>query len=225
MRHQLGLRLKFNMVLAPLVAAATVGMVWIDYRHEVAAIMASHALHSTELGTAGRVGPLDPATLPESVARESLRIHLVYAVLMLALLAVSVNTALHAFVLRPIERIRERIVKMERGHWRDSLQPAAEDEVGRLLASFQVLGLEIDALVAQLLRAERLTAIALISKKLESHLEPDLRRAGEIAAQLQREADPSTHDAGEELARTVASMLTVLRSLDRAFPRADIVNR
>lgn len=220
MSYRPGLRVKLNLVVVPLTAAITVLMVWADYRHEVAAVTASHALHRLVVGTDVSTGPIDPATLPEVVGRGSLRMHIAYGVAMLVLLIGSVNAALHAFVLRPIDRIRECIVKMKRGHWRGAVDDTSEDELGQLVRSFQVLGLEIDALVSQLLQAERLSMLALLSKRLGGQLEPDVRRVGEIAARLHRHGDATGREAGQELARVAAYMLAALRAADRAFPQA-----
>lgn len=53
----MGLRLKFNLVIVPLVALMTAAMVWLDYRHELVSVTASHEVHG---GVGGAVSPLAP---------------------------------------------------------------------------------------------------------------------------------------------------------------------
>ena len=213
----MGLRFKFNLIIVPLAAAATMLMVWADHRHEVAAIMASHAMHSTVAGTASATGPVNPDTLPEVVARDSLRIHLAYGVVLLVLLVAAVNAALEALVLRPLQRVRARLIEMEHGYWRASVEPTTEDEMGQLVRSFQVLGPEIDALVGQSLQAERLAVLALLSQHLRGRLEPDLKCVAAVAARLNGAQEADTREAAQELARRAALMFATVRGLDRAF--------
>ena len=214
----MGLRLKFNLAIVPLVTAMTTLMVWADYRHEAAAITASHAMHGGVAGASPIAGPLDLETLPEVVARNSLRAHSLYGVALLALLVAAVNTALHVLVLRPLERTRARLVGMEHGHWRGPIEPTTEDEVGQFAHRFQVLGLEIDAQVGQSLQAERLAVLALLSHRLRAQLEPDLQRVARIAAKLNGGPEVAGRAAAQELARSAASMFATVRGLDRAFP-------
>lgn len=213
----MGLRLKFNLVVVPLVATMTILMVWTDYRHEAATIMASHAMHDTVAGTSLATGPVDSATAPDVVARNSLRAHAVYGVALLAMLVAAVNATLHVLVLLPLERLRTRLVRMEHGHWRDSIEPTSRDEVGQFDHNLQVLGLEIGALVGQSLQAERLAVLALIAQRLRGQLEPDLRSVAEIAARLNARPEADTRAAAQGLARTTASMFATVRGLDRAF--------
>jgi hypothetical protein len=213
----MGLRLKLNLLVVPLVAAVTILMVWADQRHEMAAIMASHAMHTAVVGTAAAISPVDPDTLPEVVARDSLRMHLAYGVVLLVLLVTGVNGALEVLVLRPLQRARARLIKMEHGYWRASIEPTSEDEMGQLIHSFQVLGPEIDALVGQSLQAERLAVLALLSQYLRGRLEPDLERVAAVAARLNGGHEADAQEAAQELARRVASMFATVHGLDRAF--------
>ena len=190
----MGLRLKFNLVIVPLVVALTLLMAWGDYRHEQAVTMAPH------------------------VARDSLRAHAVYAVVLVVLLIAAINAALHVLVLRPLRRSRFRLARMERGHWRGSIEPTSQDEMGQFVHSFQVLGLEIDALVGQSLRADRLGILALLSQELRARLEPDLGCVARIAAKLNGCQEIETRAAAHELARHAASMFATVRGIEHAFP-------
>jgi len=212
----MGLRLKFNLAIVPIAAGVLAFVVWLDYRHEMAAIMAAHALHSGPIGTMP-AGPVDPETLPEIVARGSLKVHVLYGLLLLALVIASVNTALHVFVFRPLSRMHTRVARIERGHWHDDVEPAGTDEVGRLARTLDVLGLEIGAVVGHAVRAERLAAVALLSRRLTAQLEPEVGQVARIAVDLNRRDEAATRDAGEQLARTAASMLATVRGLDGVF--------
>lgn len=213
----MGLRLKFNLAIIPAAAGVLAFVVWLDYRHEVAAIMAAHALHSAPIGMVP-TGPVDPATLPEVVARWSLRVHVLYGLLLLGLVIAGVNTALHFFVFRPLDRMRTRVERMERGHWRDTVEPAGTDELGRFVRTLDILGVEIGAVVGHALHAERLAAVALLSHRLTAKLEPELGQVARVAVELNRRDEAATREAGEQLARSAASMLAMVRGLDAVFP-------
>jgi len=212
----MGLRLKFNLAIVPLAAAVLAFVVWLDYRHEVTSIMAAHALHVGPIGTMP-AGPLDPDTLPEVVANRSLESHILYGLLLVSLVVASVNTALHWFVFRPVGRMRARIARIEGGYWRDTVQPTGDDEVGQLMRTLDVLGLEIGAVVGHAVHGEQLAAVALLSRRLTTHLEPDVGQVARIAADLHRHDDPAMRDAGDHLARIATSMLVTVRGLDRVF--------
>jgi hypothetical protein len=172
----MGLRLKFNLVVAPLVAIVVALAVWADYRHESAVVMESHAMHTATVGSVALTQPVDPALLPGVVANRSLRMHVVFGALLLTLLIAAINGTLHVFVFGPLTRLRARLLRMEHGHWRDPVDKATtEDEIGRLVQSFQLLGPEIDALVGQSLHAERLAVLALLARHLQGQFEPELR--------------------------------------------------
>lgn len=201
----MGLRLKFNLVIVPLVALMTAAMVWLDYRHELVSVVVSPGVHGGVAGT-------------------SVRGHIVYgAVLVLALVA-GINTTLDALVLRPIARMRSRLVGMERGHWREAAEPTTDDEMGRFVRSLDALGPEIGALVGQSLQAERLAVLALLSHYLRGELEPDVQGVAQVAVQLNGGSGTDRREAAHELARRAASMFTTIRGLDRAFP-GGVTNR
>lgn len=220
----MGLRLKFNLVIVPLVALMTAAMVWLDYRHELISVMVSHGVHGGVAGTVSPLAPVRADALPEAVAGTSVRGHIVYgAVLVLALVA-GINTTLDALVLRPIARMRSRLVGMERGHWREAAEPTTDDEMGRFVRSLDALGPEIGALVGQSLQAERLAVLALLLHYLRGELEPDVQGVAQVAVQLNGGSGTDRREAAHELARRAASMFTTIRGLDRAFP-GGVTNR
>lgn len=212
-----GLRVKFNLVLAPLVAATILAVASLDYRHELTAVMDIHATHAALAATGAPAGPMAPATTPATIARQSLRMHAAYAAIVLLLLAIAVNGALTAFVLRPIDRIRNGIEQMERGHWRRSPHAATEDEVGRVLTRFETLGLTLDALVSQLLRAERLATVALFTKKVTVAIEPLVHEMAVHVARIHPLTDGPVRESTERIATAAAQILAALRGMDRAF--------
>ena len=212
-----GLRWKFNAVLLPIIAVTVVLLVWLDYRHEWQAIMAAHGQYPGAISAGAAAGPVDRGTSPEAVGNRTLAIHAVYAVVLLSLVALGLNVALWRFVLRPVDRIRERIEQMERGYWRLPVQPAGQDEVGRVVEHFQMLGLKVDALVMQLLRAERLATLALVARKTASQIEPPVQRIGTAVGCLHRSADDAIREAAREITTANAEILAAVRSLDRPF--------
>lgn len=215
-RYRPGLRLKLNLVVLP-VLAVTIGLfTWLDYRHEVEAVMEAHALHAVPASANAPVGPVRPTTSPDAVGRRALVIHAAFGLAVLALVVVAVNCSVSLLVLQPIERIRQRIERMTRGDWRGSAGQKGDDEVGQLAADFDRLGLAVDALAGQLLHAERLATIALVSKRLESSLVPEVQRIVAALGRLQAsglEADGECALMMDAATRVVGAV----RGLDRCF--------
>lgn len=214
----MGLRLKINLVVAPVVAIGVALAVWADYWHESRVVMDSHAMHTATVGSAAAIQPVDPALLPDVVASRSLVAHVIFGALLLVLLIVTVNGTLHLFVFAPLTRLRERLLRMEHGHWRDPVGKAVTtDELGRFTQSFELLGLEIDALVGQSVKAERLAILTLLARHLRGQLEPELQRVARVAVTLNADQIQSARDLGGDLARSAAAMRAVVGGLDRAF--------
>lgn len=212
-----GLRRKFNVTLLPVVAGTVLMLGWLDARHERDAVMAAHALHAQEVSAGAAIAAVEGATNPDDVARRSLVMHGIYAVALVILIGSGVNAALSRFVLTPIGRIRDGIEKMQRGHWRMPQQPATQDEVGRVVESFQLLGLTVDAIVQQLLRTERLATLALVAKKTTTLIEPRVQRIVAAAGDLQRLPDERAHDVARAVTAASAEILAALSGLDQLF--------
>ncbi len=220
MSHRGGLRLKLNLVILPLVVGTMAVFVWLDYQHETATIMAAHGMH-VELAEAGLpIGPVPLNLSPRAVGRRALQIHGLHAIVTVVVVMLGVNAALSAFVLKPLAGVQAGIAQMERGEWRARIDaPRDDDEVGRLLASFQSLGLTVDALVLQLLNAERLATAALLATKLAAQIEPEVERLGAAAAQLQSLPDEASQRAAGTVASAAARIMATSRGLDRVFDR------
>ena len=212
-----GLRWKFNAVLLPVVAVTVILLVWLDYRHEWQAVMRAHGQHTAAMSAGAAAEPVNRATSPQAVARRTLVIHAVYAVVLLSLVALGLNVALSHFVLKPIDLVRDRIEQMERGYWRMPVQLATQDEVGRVVESFQMLGPKVDALVMQLLRAERLATLALVAKKTASQIEPPVQRIGAAVGDLHGSRDGAVRETAQEIATANAEILAAVRALGRPF--------
>ncbi len=210
-----GLRLKFNLVLLPLLLAAMCAFLWLDYRHELRAVMAAHSLHVDRVGEVPPSGPIGAETSPRSVAGRSLAMHVLVGGVTLLLLALGINAALAWFVLRPVTAIETAISQMERGHWRLSLQESSGDELGRLTANFRLLGLSLDAQAFQAVYADRLAMLALLSKRVSGRLEPEVARLGRVIGRLaDADADQQTRS---DVADAAAAILGVIRELERAI--------
>lgn len=217
MQNTVGLRLKFNLVLVPIVAFGIAAMVWADYRHEYATLMEAHAGHASRVGTGAATGPMDPWSLPGAAVRRSLGMHVVYGGGLLVILVLAINGALHALILRPVALMRQRLAGLEHGQWRGPVESGGDDELGSLYEDFQRLGPEIDALVGQVLHAERLAALALVSKRFAARIEPEVRRIGAVAARLVSTDAAGARAEGEELGRAAAAILHAVHQYDAAF--------
>lgn len=212
-----GLRWKFDLAILPAVAMTVLLLAWMDTAHERQAVTAAHGLHAAGAVAGAETGLVDSATSPEAVAGRSVVIHAVYAVVLLSLIAFGLNAALSRFVLKPIDLIRDGIEKMERGQWRLTQRPASQDEVGHVVESFQMLGLRVDALVGQLIRAERLATLAVLATRTAAQIEPRVERIGAAVSRLYERPDGAGREAAEEIATASAEILSAVRGLDRAF--------
>lgn len=222
MSRRVGLRLKFNLVLVPTVALGIAAIVWADYRHESSTLMEAHAVHVSRVGTGATAGPMDPWTLPDAATQRSLRMHAVAGGALLVVVVIVVNLTLQGLVLRPIAAMRKRIAALEHGHWRGQEMGATsgrDDEVGALYDGFRRLGSEIDALVGQLLHADRLATLALVSRRVEARVEPEVRRIGEVAGRLTSGEPPDARAEGERLGRAAAAILRAVHEYDAVFER------
>jgi len=208
-----GLRLKFNLVLVPIIALSLAVLLWADYQHEFSSLMDAHAGHSVAVGsTEERPRPPD-ANLPNDTAARSLKMHVLLGGLIITLLVGAVNVTLQAFVLGPIRAMRSHVVDLEHGRWRGQQPPASNDEVGTLHADFHRLGPELDALMTQSLRAERLSVIALVSRRLSREIDPEVSTLGRTAAELV-DVHP---EAANAVARATATIVRAVRQLDAPF--------
>lgn len=218
----IGLRLKFNLVLIPTIALGIASIVWADYRHDFGTLMEAHALHVSRVGTGATGGPMDAWTLPDAATQRSLRMHAVAGAALLVVVVIVVNLTLQGLVLRPIAGMRRRIAALERGHWRGQEMGATsgrDDEVGVLYDGFRRLGSEIDALVGQLLHADRLATLALVSRRIEARVDPEVRRIAEVAGRLTSGEPTDGRAEGERLGRAAANILRVVHEYDAAFER------
>ena len=217
MRRNTGLRLKFNLVLVPIVALGIAAIVSADYLHESATLMEVHATHVTPVGAPAAARPMDPWMLPDAVAARSLRMHLVFGGILLGLVVLGVNLTLQSLILRPVALITHQLTSLERGQWRGPVVATGTDEVGVLHQDFQRLGPEIDALVGQVLHADRLATLALLSKRLEGQIAPEVTRIGQIAGRLTSREPVDARAEGELLGRAAANILRAVHEYDRVF--------
>ena len=217
MRRNTGLRLKFNLVLVPIVALGIAAIVSADYLHESATLMEAHATHVTPVGAPAAARPMDPWMLPDAVAARSLRMHLVFGGVLLVLVVLGVNVTLQSLILRPVALISQRLAGLEHGQWRGPVVATGTDEVGVLHEGFQRLGPEIDALVGQVLHADRLATLALLSKRLEGQIAPEVSRIGQVAGRLMSPEPVEARAEGEVLGRAAANILQAVYEYDRLF--------
>lgn len=209
------LQVKLNAVVLPLVLAAVGVLAWADYRHEFTSTMDAHGIHASESRT---IGPVPANTAPRAIAARSLRTHVLFGVAVALGLALAINAAVSILILRPIRRIRDLMEHMARGRWQT--QPGdrvPEDELGDLVAEFGALGVQMEAIVRQLLQAERLAATALISKRLQAQLTPAVEVLRTAVAELHAGRVEDAERLAGSVARATAAVLAVMHELDAPF--------
>lgn len=211
-RH--GLRWKFNLALLPAVAVILGVLGLMDSAHEREVVFAAHVMHASDTVSLG-AAPLNPT--PEAVARRSLFVHGVYAFGLLSLIALALNLALSRFVLKPLDFVRHDISQMQRGHWRLPAHLAEADEVGSVVESMQPLGLTIDALVAHMIRAERIATLAVLAARTTAKIEPRTTQIGAAVSRLYERPDGASRQAAAQIATATAEILMAVRELDRLF--------
>lgn len=219
MRRRTGLQLKFNLVLVPIITFGIAAMMSADYLHESTTLMEAHAMHVTPVGAPAATGPMDPWLLPDAAARRSLQMHLIFGGILLVLVVLGVNVTLQSLILRPVALIGQRLAGLEHGQWRGPVVATGTDEVGVLHEAFQRLGPEIDALVGHVLHADRLAMLALISKRLEGQIAPEVTRIGQAAARLTSREPIDARAEGELLGRAAANILRAVHEYDRVFAK------
>lgn len=219
MRKRTGLRLKFNLVLVPIVAFGIAAMMSADYLHESVTLTRAHATHVAPAGAPAASRPMDPWTLPDAATRRSLEMHMIFGVILLILVVLGVNVTLQSLILRPIALITHRLASLERGQWRGPVAAAATgtDEIGVLCDGFQRLGPEIDALVGHVLHADRLAMLALLSKRLEVQIAPEVTKIGQAAGRLTSREHIDARAEGELLGRAAANILRAVHEYDAVF--------
>jgi len=209
------LQLKLNAVVLPLVLLSVGVHTWVVYRYEFATTMQAHAIHASD-GVAS--GPIPAETAPSAVAAGGVRMHLLFATLLAVGLSLTLNLAIHAIVLRPIGQLRERIDHMARGLWRGPApSPISHDEMGALVAGFDQLGVQMEAIVAHLLQSERLAATALISKHLDAALTPAVDQLRRVIAELHAAGGADAQRLAGSVARATSTVLAALHEVDAPF--------
>lgn len=215
-RFRPGVRLKFNLVLLPALTVLIGLFAWFDYRHELSAVMEAHTIHAGATSGGVASGPVSPATSPEAVGRRALEIHGAFGLLALVLIVILVNGTVWRLILQPVDRIRQRIERMTRGEWRGRGGSVSDDEVGQLSADFDRLGLAVDALAGQLLRAERLATLALVARRLDAAVMPEVQRVVAAVGRLQ-EADHPLGGECDQIRNAATRIVAAMRGLDRLF--------
>lgn len=214
--RQRGLRWTFNATLLPVVAVTVGLLILADYRHERDALLAAH--HAPTVARADGTGlTADIRQHLDAVRRRSLLMHAAYGVLLLSVIAAGLNAALSRFVLKPMTIIDAGIRKMERGHWRTPILSARRDEVGCVVENFQLLGLKVDAIVAQLVRAERLATLALLANRATAEISPRVEQIAAAVGELQRLGDGPARVSARAIAVASAEILVAVREFDRLF--------
>ena len=212
-----GLRFKFNAVVLSALALLVGVIVAVDYRHEVAAVMAAHATHEGPAATVGLTHPVDPARTPEAVGRASLMMHAWFAAVMLAVVLATTNATLSVLVLKPLGRIRAACAQMERGHWTDFTLPSPSDELGAVTTALRQLGLVLGTSVGQTVQAERLATLALVARTTTAAVEPEVARLGASIARLQASESQEAREEAAQIGRAAAGVLAATHGLDHAF--------
>jgi hypothetical protein len=132
------------------------------------------------------------------------------------LIVVLVNGTVWRLILQPVDRIRQRIERMTRGEWRGGGGSVSDDEVGQLNADFDRLGLAVDALAGQLLHAERLATLALVARRLDGAVMPEVQRVVAAVGRLQEAGQPLSGEC-EEIRNAATRIVAAMRGLDRLF--------
>jgi HAMP domain-containing protein len=205
-----------NALILPVLALTIALMIAVDYRQEIAFVMAAHAIHAAPADSPQRAGPIDPATSPEAAGRSTLVVHTAFGGLALLVVLAAINVALSLFVFRPLNRLRSACTQMQRGQWHQVL-PRSSDEMGAAVAAFQQLGLTLDAFVGQALQAERLGTLALLARMAAAQIEPEIACIGASVGRLHgTDAAPAREEA-HVIANASARILASVRGLDHAF--------
>ena len=214
MRSPAGLRLKFHLLLLPIVILALAVMIAADYRFQYEALMDAHATSTRSVG--GSASPIESRRQPDAIAWRTMRSHALFGLALLAILGLAVDAALVRLVLRPAARLRDQLTRIEHGQWQLGTPEQSRDELGALCTAFQRLGPELGALMTNTINAERLATTALVSQRLASRIEPEVQT---IARMIGEALEPPTcrTDLTEVIGPAAGRIVAALHEFDPVF--------
>jgi len=215
--RRFGLRARLNAAVLPLVVATMAAFVWVDYQHELAAV--TEAVSRAVQPAPSSAAPPRHGS-PAAVGRWTLGIHAVHAGVTVALVGVVINLVLSRLVLRPVDRVRQAMDQMARGHWRPKFGAQGDSEIGALVRDCEALGFATDAMVTQLVRAERLGVLAACARQTSTRLEPAVACLGRAASELHRLEGDSARALAHDVSTAAADVLAASRALDRLVDAA-----
>ena len=152
----------------------------------------------------------------QSLLWELAALRLLSVVGAVAALSVALNLLWGRFVSRPVNLLLDRMNSMSRGVWVQSIPVERQDEIGRLVGEFNLLGPRLTFVAHQYATASKLAAMALIGQRVTRRTNIARRRVVEIqellseARYLSQAVPPAAvHQMGkvaEELADLAADL-------------------
>jgi HAMP domain-containing protein len=102
----------------------------------------------------------------QSLLRESAVLHMLSVFGAVAALSVALSLLWDRLVSRPINLLLDRMSSMSRGTWTQPIPAEREDEIGRLVKEFNLLGPRLTFTAHQFAAASKLAAMALIGQRV-----------------------------------------------------------
>jgi len=115
-----------------------------------------------------------------SLLRELVALRLLSAVGAVTALLIALNLLWGRFVTRPVNMLLDRMNSMGRGGWTQPIPAERQDEIGRLIGEFNLLGPRLTFTAHQYAAASKLAAMALIGQRVTRRTNVARRRIIEI---------------------------------------------
>ena len=180
------------------------------------------ARHEIRIRTGGEPEALLAALRQEkqSLLRESVGLRILTAAGAVGALSIALNLLLGRLVSRPIKLLVERINSMSRGTWTQPIPVEREDEMGKLVGEFNLLGPKLTFVAHQYAAASKLAAMALSGQRVTRRT--NIARSQLVEIQnLLSEARYSNHAVPpatvEQIGRVAQDLANLAMDLDSEF--------
>ena len=149
----------------------------------------------------------------------TLRLHVIHGLATALAMMVGVAWVLRRAVHGPFARMVSAMKVMERGTWELDVPLSYDDEVGALTTAFNRMGRKLTRTAREFARAEKLSALAVLTTRLHRDLESPLREI-EVAASRLTERELSMAEvegAALRIHEAVALSRSAVERLDDVF--------
>jgi nitrate/nitrite-specific signal transduction histidine kinase len=151
--------------------------------------------------------------------RRTLRLHVIHGLATVLAMVSGVAWVLRRAVHEPFARMVSAMNMMGRGTWELDVPLSYDDEVGALMTAFNRMGRKLTRTALEFARAEKLSALAVVTTRLRRDLDSPLREIEAAASRLGARELSMADAVGEALRihEAAALSMSIVEKLDDAF--------